>query len=229
MVICRPNLPADELSRVGDADGDAARYAPPPAAAAAAAAAAAGAAAAACVRLRPLLALTPAIAALAGAILPPLPSPPPPSPPPPPPPSPPPPSPLQHSPSPTPLPSPPTPSLPPPSPKRGRLAYDSKDEAPGNRTSQAGFSHPFWNVTSLVSYRLRQNRQQSSAIDSAIDSFYESSMCVLSPELQECMDTNERSAATGAHGKEPRINPEPPKGKRLGAGGELAHQSGVIV
>ena len=67
MVICRPNLPADELSRVGDADGDAARYAPPPAAAAAAAAA--GAAAAACVRLRPLLALTPAIAALAGAIL----------------------------------------------------------------------------------------------------------------------------------------------------------------
>ena len=27
---------------------------------------------------------------------------------------------------------------------------------------------------------------------------------VLSPELQECMDTNERSAATGAHGKEPR-------------------------
>ena len=70
MVICRPNLPADELSRVGDADGDAARYAPPPAAAAAAAAAAgAAAAAAACVRLRPLLALTPAIAALAGAIL----------------------------------------------------------------------------------------------------------------------------------------------------------------
>ena len=32
----------------------------------------------------------------------------------------------------------------------------------------------------------------------------QSSKRVLSPELQECMDTNERSAATGAHGKEPR-------------------------
>ena len=48
---------------------------------------------------------------------------------------------------------------------------------------------------------------------------------VLSPELQECMDANEGSAATSAHG--PKSPETPCKGEELSAGGELAHQSGV--
>ena len=48
---------------------------------------------------------------------------------------------------------------------------------------------------------------------------------MLSPELQECMDLNEGSAATSAHG--PKSPETPCKGEELSTGGELAHQSGV--
>ena len=52
---------------------------------------------------------------------------------------------------------------------------------------------------------------------------------VLSPELQECMDPNEGSAATSAHGPlHMAKSPETPKGEGLSAVGELAHQSGSV-
>ena len=44
------------------------------------------------------------------------------------------------------------------------------------------------------------------------------------PELQECMDTNEGSAAMSAHGREPQITPERLKAQDRG---KIAHQSAV--
>jgi len=45
-------------------------------------------------------------------------------------------------------------------------------------------------------------------MDFLLGTFFFWKLCVLSPELQECMETNERSAATGAPDREPQITPQ---------------------
>ena len=79
-----------------------------------------------------------------------------------------------------------------------RIYFDESDE---RRTAQDLFDGPF--DVRHIRQKGTQNRFQKVKLP-----MRRFAKRVLSPELQECMETNERSAATGAPDREPQITPE---------------------